>query len=198
MTQEEKAKAYDEALLRAKNLYKDAIDMGENNRAKQCEIIFPELKESEDEKIREDLIQWINEFPDTIWRGHYKKDILAWIENQGEQSIYNVPTREIILAIWDLGNEWKELTKGSISTKYGTQLNYIQNHWHESEYYLRKKKSDQKPNGIEYNTHTDDFIKKAAVWFNNHFTTHDEYCVMSNSFDTTEEMVEDFKNYING
>lgn len=148
--------------------------MGDNNRAKQCEIIFPELKESEDEKIKEDLIQWINDFPDTIWRGHYKKDILAWFEKQGEQSIYNVPTREIILAIWDLGNEWKELTKGSISTKYGTQLNYIQNHWHESEYYLRKKKSEQKPNGIEYNSRTDAFIKNAAVWFNNHFTTHDE------------------------
>ena len=47
--------------------------------------IFPELKESEDEKIRKDLIQWIVEFPDTIWRGHYKKDILAWLKKQGDQ-----------------------------------------------------------------------------------------------------------------
>lgn len=43
-------KAYKEALERAKNLRKDAIDMGENIRAKQCEIIFPELKESEEKR----------------------------------------------------------------------------------------------------------------------------------------------------
>lgn len=39
-------KLYKEALSRAKNLRKDAIDKGENLRAKQCEIIFPELKGS--------------------------------------------------------------------------------------------------------------------------------------------------------
>lgn len=59
-------------------------------------------------------------------------------------SIYNVPSREVILAIWDLGNEWKELTNGCISTKYGTQLNYIQKHWEESEYYLKEKQGKQK------------------------------------------------------
>lgn len=51
----------------------------------KLEYIFPELKENEDEKIRKDLIQWVNEFPDTIWRGHYKKDIVTWLEKQGEQ-----------------------------------------------------------------------------------------------------------------
>lgn len=50
MTPEEKAKAYDEAIEKAKNLHKDAIDLGENIRAKQCEIIFPELKESEEKQ----------------------------------------------------------------------------------------------------------------------------------------------------
>ena len=45
----------------------------------------PELKESEDEKIRKDLIEWIEEFPDMIWRTHYKKDVIAWLEKQGEQ-----------------------------------------------------------------------------------------------------------------
>lgn len=49
-------KKYLEALERAKNLYKDAIDMGENIRAKQCEIIFPELKESENE------LEWLTRF----------------------------------------------------------------------------------------------------------------------------------------
>lgn len=83
MTQEEKAKAYDEAILIAKSKIKNNKDhvLYENDVIE----IFPELKESEDEKIRKDLIQWIDEFPDTIWRGHYKKDVLAWLENQGEQ-----------------------------------------------------------------------------------------------------------------
>ena len=53
-------KAYKEALERAKNLRKDAIDMGESIRAKQCEIIFPELAESKDEKIRKWLICGMN------------------------------------------------------------------------------------------------------------------------------------------
>lgn len=67
------------------------------------------------------------------------------LEKQGEKKpIMNVPTREVILAIWDLGNEWKELTNGDISTEYGTTLDYIQKHWHESEYYLREKQGEQK------------------------------------------------------
>ena len=83
MTQEEKAKAYDEALLRAKSKIKNDKDhvLYEDDVIE----IFPELKESEDEKIRKDLIQWIDEFPDTIWRGHYKKDILSWLKKQSEQ-----------------------------------------------------------------------------------------------------------------
>lgn len=83
MTQEEKAKAYDEAILRAKSKIKN----DKNHVLYEDDVIeiFPELKESEDEKIKKDLIQWIDEFPDTIWRGHYKKDILAWLKRQGEQ-----------------------------------------------------------------------------------------------------------------
>ena len=71
----EKEKAYDEAVERAKKIYGNSI----------TEEIFPELKESEDDRIKKDLIQWIEEFPDIIWRGHYKKDVIAWLEKQGEQ-----------------------------------------------------------------------------------------------------------------
>lgn len=41
----------------------------------------------------------------------------------------------MILAVWELGNIWKELTQGRSCTEYGTQLQYIQNHWNESPYY---------------------------------------------------------------
>lgn len=75
MTEKEKAEAYDKAIERAKKLYDNGI----------TEEIFPELKEDDDERIKKDLIQWVDEFPDIIWRGHYKKDIIAWLEKQGKQ-----------------------------------------------------------------------------------------------------------------
>lgn len=142
MTQEEKAKRYDEAIERAR-----ALNNGEAVNIKigttTCEYIFPELKESEDERIRKELIDFVKSrlagFPEC---GRF----IAWLEKQSKHSILNVPSREVILAIWDLGNEWKELTNGCISTEYSTQLDYIQKHWEESEYYLREKQGE-KPQG---------------------------------------------------
>ena len=52
-------------------------------------------------------------------------------------------------------------------------------------------------NDVEY-TRTDALIEKAAIWFNNNFRVHDEYGVISDSFDTKEEMFEDFKTYMKG
>ena len=115
------------------------------------ETVFPELKEGEDEKIRKTLIEYFNAYPKDYFGGLKKSYILAWLEKQGEKrSILNVPPREVILSIWDLGNEWKELTNGSISTEYGTQLDYIQKHWTESEYYLREKQDEQTINQPDF------------------------------------------------
>ena len=75
MTEKEKAEAYNKAIERTKKLYGNRI----------TKEIFPELKEDNDERIRKDLIQWIDEFPDTIWRGHYKEDIITWLEKQGNK-----------------------------------------------------------------------------------------------------------------
>ena len=83
---------YKEALERAKNLHKDAIDMGENIRAKQCEIIFHGLAESEDEKIRKAIhiyLDWLDGRKDYAPRGEYSiRDMIAWLEKQGEQKPY--------------------------------------------------------------------------------------------------------------
>lgn len=79
-------KLYKNALERAKNLRKDAIDMEENLLAKQCEIIFPELEESEDEKIRRTLIRICKKaLPDIFKTYGYegdKENIIAWLEKQ--------------------------------------------------------------------------------------------------------------------
>ena len=145
---EDYEKKYKEALSRAASILKVAAN--EKEAIDYVSTIFPELKESEDERVKKrillslekDLMATKNSGCDT----QDLKQCIAWLEKQGEQKpIMNVPTREVILSIWDLGNEWKELTNGSISTEYGTQLDYIQKHWYESEYYLREKQGDQKP-----------------------------------------------------
>ena len=55
MTQEEKARAYDEALERAKNF----IENGDEGEKTVSESIFAGLRESEDERIRKELINFI-------------------------------------------------------------------------------------------------------------------------------------------
>lgn len=141
-TIEEKAKAYDEAIEKATQSWECGNITREN-----LEYIFPELHKSKDEKIREWLIDTLKGYHHLFEEGGItKEDMLTWLEKQGEQKyIINVPPREVILSIWDLGNEWKELTNCCISTEYGTQLNYIQKHWHESEYYLKEKQSEHNP-----------------------------------------------------
>ncbi len=91
MNYEEK---YKEALERARDLHKDAIDMGESLRAKQCEIIFPELRESEDERIRKELIEFVKRWKEKgkgfcpkvpLWTSDVEEcnRYIAWLEKQG-------------------------------------------------------------------------------------------------------------------
>ena len=81
MTEKEKAKAYDEAIERAKKLYGDGIAEG----------IFPELKESEDEKIRRWIIDDIryNMNNEPLNNSEYKKKAekaIVWLEKQSKNS----------------------------------------------------------------------------------------------------------------
>ena len=81
MTEKEKAKAYDEAIERAKKSYGNEI----------TEEIFPELKEGDDEKI----IRWIidniryNINNEPLNNSEYKKKAekaIAWLKKQGKNS----------------------------------------------------------------------------------------------------------------
>lgn len=76
---EEKAKRYDEAIERAKHYQKV-------NGSAVIPAIFPELKESEHERIRKWLINTIEEVPnDSIeWDIIDKSDVLDWLEKQKE------------------------------------------------------------------------------------------------------------------
>lgn len=158
LTIEQKAQRYDEAIKVAKDIRNGKATYIPDGTP-VIEAIFPELKESENEKIREEIISYIKA---NVRSDELCESWIAWLEKQGEQKpIINVPPREVILSIWDLGNEWKELTNGCISTEYGTQLDYIQKHWHESEYYLKEKQGKLvKINPTEFDTRLQALIGK--------------------------------------
>lgn len=59
-------------------LAKEALDSGSYDK-ETIEYIFPELAESEDEKIRKELIEFVKS------RGGFKQEYIAWLEKQGKE-----------------------------------------------------------------------------------------------------------------
>lgn len=87
----EKAKKYKEVLEKAKEAYKNCASYEEE---KLLESLFPEIAESEDEKIRKAIIEHLRQ--DIELEQILSKDKgdewIAWLEKQGEQSnIENQP-----------------------------------------------------------------------------------------------------------
>lgn len=86
MTEKEKAKAYDEALKKASAVYKDE----DRHLKATLGRIFPELKESDDEEMRNFIISGLTCLRVTYKKGSdiYKKltDAIAWVEKQGKTS----------------------------------------------------------------------------------------------------------------
>jgi hypothetical protein len=84
MTIEEKAKRYDEALTKARNIV-NSINVGLIGKD-SFEAVFPELRESEDERIRKWLIKDMGRRL-SCWTSTEvtKEQVLAWLEKQGEQ-----------------------------------------------------------------------------------------------------------------
>lgn len=126
MTQEEKARAYDEALERARALRQEAIDKGYAiDYVKDYEAIFPELAESEDERIRKKIIENVR-----LSGGYTDEEIdemISWLEKQKEQkpaewsedaeqaaARYERENRQSVLSSVDIvnafieGARWKE------------------------------------------------------------------------------------------
>ena len=97
-------KKYNEALERAKH----ALDSHNAGLVKTDKVLiesmFPELKESEDEKIRKAVIEMIHDTPSIECEENYnvcKNDILAWLENQGEQKPQRTISEEPKEALYD-------------------------------------------------------------------------------------------------
>lgn len=85
---EEKAQRYDEAIGKAKKWYDANTNEGYRGI---FEEIFPELKKSEDERIRKGLISHLKELKERAVEGSFLKHPthydawIAWLEKQGEQ-----------------------------------------------------------------------------------------------------------------
>ena len=81
MTIEEKARAYDEALKWMRELYP-----GLHGATKEdAEHYFPELRESEDERIRKALVWHLKADVDFVSNGVTKAECIAYLEKQKEQ-----------------------------------------------------------------------------------------------------------------
>ena len=73
-------KKYKEALERARIEYKNEQSKGNIWVCENLSTIFPELLESEDDRIRKELIEFVKS------RGGFKQEYIAWLENQGHKS----------------------------------------------------------------------------------------------------------------
>lgn len=78
-------KKYKEALEKARQFSEHPL---EEDSSTIVEYIFPELKESEDERTRKAVIEMIHDTPDIECEENYnvrKEDVIAWLEKQGKQ-----------------------------------------------------------------------------------------------------------------
>ena len=80
MKTEEKANAYDELLVKAKQIYNKENDVLIMHT---IEDLFPELAESKDEKIKKSLIEHFKFNVQQILNDFSNRDVLAWLEKQG-------------------------------------------------------------------------------------------------------------------
>lgn len=82
---QEKATRYDEAIERAESIYNETAIPSATTKG-ICTYIFPELKESEDERISGNIIATIH-----LYYGepleYEAKEMIAWLEKQCEQKI---------------------------------------------------------------------------------------------------------------
>lgn len=123
MTEKEKAKAYDEAIERAKKWHNasniDKID------SRIIEEIFPELNEDDDDRIRKWIIDDIrcNMNNEPLNNSEYKKKAekaIAWLERQGKKSSWK-PSKEEMDALYSLSyitNEYDEYKEDVITHLY--------------------------------------------------------------------------------
>lgn len=92
----EKAKRYDDAIERAKNTIK--VNQTIPDIVECVEFLFPELKESEDERIMKSIQRLISHYYDVNFptpEGFTREDLMSWIEKQGEHKPTDIDNKFI-------------------------------------------------------------------------------------------------------
>ena len=137
-TIEEKAKAYDEVLGRAKSL----VDFCSDNELKTLNFVFSELKENEDDRIREGIILNL-EYSINKSEGFVKdelKERIAWLEKQGKPVEIN--PSEFDSRLNKLLKQFETLPKEELASSLSFYLNVVQNNGT-----YKEKKQCEKPQG---------------------------------------------------
>ena len=151
-TLKEKARAYDEALEIARQYWNNrAMPIGTNF---QLARMFPELKEeSEDERIRKELIVEVKEQIDWISAPDRRREKdekvlkklnkwLTWLEKQGKPADIN--PSEFELRLNNLLKQFESLSKEDLAGTLSFYLNVVQNN---GTYKPDEKQVEQKPYG---------------------------------------------------
>ena len=139
LTIEEKAKAYDNALKRAREW--SETKNGYYTPKELCEEIFHELQESEDEKIKENLIGYIKGISKNEVCEETKDSWITWLEKQGEPVKIN-PT-EFDTRLQALIGKFDNLPKEELIGSLSFWLNVVQN----GAYKPDEKQDEKKPYG---------------------------------------------------
>ena len=123
---------YEQALERAKGMYEQGM------MPERIEYIFPELKESEDERIRKELIMFLECCQDTRLIGNNKRDKwILWLEDKVEPKFKVGDTIINTYFRWDGNRRIREITDGKYIFDDGSYINIKeQDEWELDEWIL--------------------------------------------------------------
>lgn len=92
---------YNKLLEKAKGVYKTCTTDAER---KVIESIFPELRESEDERIRKEILEYFRLFDNRELHGVDISDWIAWLEKQGEKKSADTVESKFRVGDWIVQN----------------------------------------------------------------------------------------------
>lgn len=112
LTIEQKAQRYDEAISMAKKFY--TPDSNNTNLKATLEMIFPELKESEGGRIKEELILYLKGISfTTIERAEQVRNWIAWLEKQGKKELVTCP-----ICGWEIEKQGEQKPTDKVKPKF--------------------------------------------------------------------------------
>lgn len=151
---EEKAKRYDEAIERAEEINKEHSKKG-FKPSDDVLYIFPELTESEDEKIRKALIKLVKkagEGYENVTEGVSIQKTISWLKEQGNP--IDINPSEFDLHLNKLLKQFETLPKEELASSLSFYLNVVQNN---EAYKSDENQGEQKP--VEWSEEDEEYLE---------------------------------------